>query len=128
MFIERCIQLLNNGGKLGIVLPEGIFGNPTDRYIWEYLEQNGKVLGIISLNQNTFMPYTCNKASILFFQKLEKITNKYMIDFAIVDNVGHNKDAKVSYKLNKDGSKQLDSNGKMIITNIGKFHIVYGGH
>ncbi|MFX0138456.1 MAG: class I SAM-dependent DNA methyltransferase, partial [Candidatus Hodarchaeota archaeon] len=34
LFIERCIQLLNDGGKLGIVLPEGIFGNPTDRYIW----------------------------------------------------------------------------------------------
>ena len=36
LFIERCVQLLKEGGKLGIVLPEGIFGNLTDRYIWDF--------------------------------------------------------------------------------------------
>ncbi len=115
LFIERCVQLLKNGGKLGIVLPEGIFGNPTDRYIWEYLNSNGQILGVISLDQNTFQPYTCNKASILFFQKLKNVPEDYTIDFAIIDNVGHNKDGKVLYKLNKDGSKKLDSDGKPTI-------------
>ncbi|MFX1311508.1 MAG: class I SAM-dependent DNA methyltransferase, partial [Promethearchaeota archaeon] len=71
LFIERCIQLLKDGGKLGIILPEGIFGNPSDRYIWEYIISNGKILGIISLDKNAFQPYTCNKTSILFFQKLK---------------------------------------------------------
>ncbi|MFW9988079.1 MAG: N-6 DNA methylase [Candidatus Odinarchaeota archaeon] len=111
LFIERCVQLLKNGGKLGIVLPEGIFGNITDRYIWEFLTSQGKILGIISLDQNTFQPYTCNKTSILFFQKLNQIPEDYIIDFAIVESVGHDKDGKVLYKLNKDGSKKLDSNG-----------------
>ncbi len=115
LFIERCIQFLKDGGKLGIVLPEGIFGNPTDRYIWEYLTSNGKILAIISLDQNTFQPYTCNKTSILFFQKLNNIPADYTIDFAIVENVGHDKDGKVSYKLNKDGSKKLDSAGYPIV-------------
>jgi type I restriction enzyme M protein len=115
LFIERCIQLLRDEGKLGIVLPEGIFGNPSDRYIWEYLNSCGKILGIISLDQNTFQPYTCNKTSILFFQKLKKIPSDYLIDFAIVDNVGHDKDGKVLYQLNKDGSKKLDSKERPII-------------
>ena len=115
LFIERCVQLLKEGGKLGIVLPEGIFGNPTDRYIWEYLISNGKILGIISLDQNTFQPYTCNKTSILFFQKLNNIPEDYLIDFAIVENVGHDKDGKVLYELNKDGSKKLDSTGTPLI-------------
>ncbi|MFX1379814.1 MAG: N-6 DNA methylase [Promethearchaeota archaeon] len=115
LFIERCIQLLNNGGKLAIVLPEGIFGNPTDRYIWEYLISNGKILGIISLDQNTFQPYTCNKTSILFFEKLKNTPKDYVIDFAIVENVGHDKDGKVLHKLKKDGSKKLDSNGDPIL-------------
>jgi len=44
LFIERCVQLLKDGGKLGIVLPEGLFGNPSDRYIWEYLNQKGRIL------------------------------------------------------------------------------------
>ncbi len=115
LFIERCVQLLKEGGKLGIVLPEGIFGNLTDRYIWDYLTSNGKILGIISLDQNTFQPYTCNKTSILFFQKLKNIPEDYIIDFAIVENVGHDKDGKVLYKLNKDGSRKLDSTGNPLI-------------
>ena len=115
LFIERCVQLLKYGGKLAIVLPEGIFGNPTDRYIWEYLTSVGKILGIVSLDQNTFQPYTCNKTSILFFEKLEKVPHDYEIDFAIVENVGHDKDGKISYKLKRDGSKKLDSNGNSII-------------
>jgi type I restriction enzyme M protein len=115
LFIERCVQLLKNGGKLGIVLPEGIFGNPSNRYIWQFLNSQGRILGIASLNQNTFQPYTCNKTSILFFQKLENISEDYKIDFAIVDNVGHDKDGKVLYKLNKDGSKKLDDENRPIV-------------
>lgn len=115
LFIERCVQLLKEGGKLGIVLPEGIFGNPTDRYIWQFLGASGKILGITSLDQNTFQPYTCNKTSILFFQKLDKIPTDYTIDFGIVNNVGHDKDGKVLYKLNKDGSKKIDSKGNLIV-------------
>jgi hypothetical protein len=29
LFIERCLALLKPGGRLGIVLPEGIFNNPS---------------------------------------------------------------------------------------------------
>jgi len=117
LFIERCVQLLNDNGKLGIILPEGLFGNPSNRYIWEYLRRNGKILGIISLDQNTFQPYTCNKTSILFFQKLKFITENYQIDFAIVENVGHDKDGKIQYKLNKDGSIIYDLDDEPIIDN-----------
>jgi type I restriction enzyme M protein len=117
LFIERCVQLLNYDGKLGIVLPEGLFGNPSNRYIWEYLRSKGKILGIISLDQNAFQPYTCNKTSILFFQKLETLPENYQIDFAIVDNVGHDKDGKIQYKLNKDGSIQYDKENEPIVNN-----------
>jgi len=115
LFIERCIQLLKDDGKMGIILPEGIFGNPTDRYIWEYLTSNGKILGIISLDQNTFQPYTCNKTSILFFKKIKIIPSDYEIKFAVVENVGHDKDGKALYKVKKDGNKKLDSAGNPIL-------------
>lgn len=117
LFIERCVQLLRDGGKLGIVLPEGIFGNPTDGYIWDFLRKNGKILGIISLDQNTFQPYTSNKTSILFFQKLKNIPNNYEIDFAIVNYVGHDKDGKIQYKMSKNGSILHDPKTKLPIIN-----------
>lgn len=115
LFIERCIQLLKDSGKMGIILPEGIFGNPSDRYIWEYLERNGKILSVVSLDQSTFQPFTCNKTSILFFQKLKHVPIDYLIDFAIVEKVGHDKDGKILHKLNNDGSKKLDLKGNPIL-------------
>ena len=115
LFIERCVQLLRNGGKMGIILPEGIFGNPSDRYIWEYLNQNGKILAVVSLDQNAFQPYTCNKTSILFFKKLNDIPIEYDIIFAIVNNVGHDKDGKVTYILQQDGNPMLNDSGNPII-------------
>ena len=115
LFIERCVQLLRNGGKMGIILPEGIFGNPSDRYIWEYLNENGKILAVVSLDQNAFQPYTCNKTSILFFKKLNDIPIEYDIIFAIVNNVGHDKDGKVTYILQQDGNPMLNDSGNPII-------------
>ncbi len=115
LFIERCVQLLREGGRMGIVLPEGIFGNSTLRYIWEFLKANGKILGIVSLDQNTFQPYTCNKTSILFFQKMNPVPANYYVDFAIVNHVGHDKDGKVLFKLNKDGTKLYDNFGNAIV-------------
>jgi len=69
LFIERCLQLLREGGRLGIVLPEGIFGNPSDRYIWEYISSVASVIGVVSLSQETFQPSTHTKTSVLFLKK-----------------------------------------------------------
>jgi type I restriction enzyme M protein len=43
------------------------------------------------------------------------IPRDYFIDFAIVNNVGHDKDGKILYKLNKDGSKRITEEGEMMI-------------
>ena len=54
LFIERCLDLLIPGGKLGIVLPEGIFNNPSLAYVREFVEDRAKLLAIVSLPQETF--------------------------------------------------------------------------
>ena len=38
LFIERCLSLLRPGGRMGIVLPEGIFNNPSLVYVREFCE------------------------------------------------------------------------------------------
>lgn len=37
LFIDRCLQLLKPGGRLLIVLPDGILCNSGDRYVREYI-------------------------------------------------------------------------------------------
>jgi len=93
LFIERCIQLLKNRGRMAIVLPDGIFGNHTYDYIRNWLMNNGRILGIIDIPIETFMPNTSTKTSVLIFQKLERdeIPNDYEIFMAIAESCGHDR-------------------------------------
>jgi len=113
LFIERCIQLLKKDGKLGIVLPEGIFGNPSDRYIWEYIKEECTVLGIVSLAQETFQPSTHTKTSVLFLEKNK--SKKRNVFMAIAKNIGHDKNGKPTYFFDKNGKNILNRNGEKIL-------------
>ncbi len=115
LFIERCLQLLNPGGRMAIVLPEGVFGNPTDRYIFEYIFENAKVLAIVSCPHETFQPSTHTKTSVLFLEKIANNKNNYNFFMAIAEKCGHDKNGKVIYKMNEDGNYILDKDGKPII-------------
>lgn len=113
LFIERCLQLLREGGRLGIVLPDGIFGNPSDKYIWEYVSGIASVIGVVSLSQETFQPSTHTKTSVLFLKKTT--ARPKSIFMAIANNVGHNKNGNPSYKINKNGNMILDNYGNKIL-------------
>ncbi|MGB8226553.1 MAG: N-6 DNA methylase [Sedimentisphaerales bacterium] len=113
LFIERCLQLLNDKGRMGIVLPEGIFGNSSDRYIWEFINQNATIIGVVSLPQETFQPSTHTKTSVLFLEKGK--SRPKTLFMAIPIAAGHNKNGKETYKMNPDGSFIFDSQGNKIL-------------
>ena len=70
LFIERCLALLKPGGRLGIVLPEGIFNNPSLTYVREFCENRAFIRAVVSLPQETFLSSGASvKASLLFVQK-----------------------------------------------------------
>ncbi|GAF90461.1 unnamed protein product, partial [marine sediment metagenome] len=54
LFLERCLQLLKPGGRLGIVLPEAIFGMPTYEYVVAFLRNRVKIRGIVSMPEALF--------------------------------------------------------------------------
>jgi type I restriction enzyme M protein len=70
LFIERCLALLRPGGRLGIVLPEGIFNNPSLAHVREFCEDRAFIRAVVSLPQETFFSSGASvKASLLFMQK-----------------------------------------------------------
>ncbi len=80
LFIERCLSLLKPGGRLGIVLPEGIFNNPSLAYVREFCENRAFIRAVVSLPQETFFSSGASvKASLLF---LQKFTESEQADFA----------------------------------------------
>jgi len=70
LFIERCLGLLKPGGRLGIVLPEGVFNNPSLAYVRAFCEDRAYIRAVVSLPQETFYSSGASvKASLLFMQK-----------------------------------------------------------
>lgn len=82
LFIDRCLQLLKPGGRLLMVVPDGVLCNSGDRYVREYImgkkdETTGQFHGgkaivkaVISLPSDTFkLSGTGAKTSILYLQK-----------------------------------------------------------
>ena len=125
LFIERCVQLLREGGRLGIVLPEGVFGNPSDRYIWEYVTSVCSVTGIVSLPQETFQPSTHTKTSVLFLEKTTKRHNSLFM--AIAGSIGHNKNGKPIYKKDAETGEEIpDDDVPAITSNFKKEGMVEG--
>ncbi len=88
LFIERCLQLLKDGGRLGIMLPESLFTNPSHGYIVEFLKKHGEIIGLVSLPDELFQPYTHAKTCVLFFKKT-KPRKDYPIFMGIAEYCGH---------------------------------------
>ncbi len=74
LFIERCLSLLKPGGRLGIVLPEGVFNNPSLAYVRNFAEDRAFVSAIVSLPQETFTSSKAAvKTSLLFMRKFTEV-------------------------------------------------------
>lgn len=79
LFIERCLSLLKPGGRMGIVLPEGVYNNPSLAYVRQFAEDRAYISAIISIPQETYVSAKAFvKTSLLFMQKFtEKESRKW---------------------------------------------------
>ncbi len=74
VILERGIDMLEPGGELGFVLPDGLFNNQGDisncPQMRRFLSKNGKFMAIVSLPDFAFRKSGAqNKTSILFYRK-----------------------------------------------------------
>jgi type I restriction enzyme M protein len=70
LFIERCLNLLKPGGRMGIVLPEGVLNNTNLQKIRDFVESRAKIILITSIPQDVFIASGATvKPSLLFFKK-----------------------------------------------------------
>lgn len=82
LFIERCIRLLKPGGRLGIVLPEGVLNNPKGQNVRDYFESKAKIILITSIPQDVFIASGATvKPSLLFFKKFTNEESMQWQDF-----------------------------------------------
>lgn len=69
--LERCFQFLRPGGRLAIVLPDGILKNKNARFVRRWVDQIAEIKAIISLPEEAFTAYGAMvKTSVCVFRKL----------------------------------------------------------
>ena len=69
LFIERCLQFLKPGGRLAIVLPDSILGNPGLGYIRHWLIERTRIIASVDLHADAFQPGNGTQTSVLILQK-----------------------------------------------------------
>lgn len=93
LFVERCARFLRPGGRLGIVIPDGLLSNPSDLHVREYILDNFQISAIITLPQFAFRKAGSGmKTSLLIARKWaegEDAAKDYPIFMAIADHIGY---------------------------------------
>ena len=81
LFMERCLKLLKPGGRMGIVLPEGVLNNSNLQKVRDYFESEAKILLITSIPQDVFIASGATiKPSLLFFKRFTEEERKQYAD------------------------------------------------
>jgi type I restriction enzyme M protein len=120
LFIERCVQWLKEGGRMGIVLPDGILGNPGDEYIRWWILRHCWVLASVDLPVECFIVEANVNilTSLLFLKKKtqreiqsEDLAGKpaeYQVFMAVAEKVGFDRRGAPLFKRSPDGEELLE--------------------
>ncbi|HYF10387.1 MAG TPA: N-6 DNA methylase [Candidatus Paceibacterota bacterium] len=91
--LERCLQFLKPGGKLAIVLQDGVLTDTTHAHVREWLHEQGELVAVVSLPEHTFTPYGASpKTSVLFFRKNDpqkKKGKEKPVFFVKIEDIGY---------------------------------------
>lgn len=143
LFMERCLNLLKPGGRMGIVLPEGVLNNSNLQKVRDFFESRAKILLITSIPQDVFIASGATiKPSLLFFKKFTKeeekqyndivnqvkkeIDEKYKIEILEIDNqLSNDKKAhqKALKEIEKRKEKEFETTGREKIKKLFNYEI-----
>lgn len=124
LFVERNLEFLRPGGRMAVVLPQGVFNNSSDKFIRDFIAKKCRILAVVGLHGNTFKPHTGTKTSVLFVQKwnddpkagdLCPYKEDYNIFFATQQTKGKDNSGDKIFAKDKDGNLLLDKNGHRFV-------------
>jgi type I restriction enzyme M protein len=110
LFLERCLQFLKSGGRLGIVLPESILGNPSYRPVLAFLQSRTIIHAVITLPESLFKTSgkggTHTKVCVLILQKSPPAPD-HEIFMSTVTWCGHDSRGNPTVQRNAQGQKEI---------------------
>jgi type I restriction enzyme M protein len=112
LFVERCLQFLKPGGRMAIVLPNGLLNNPGLCYFRQCILAQAQLLAVVDMHRDLFQPRNDTQTSMVLLRKWSEGESAeshgdYPVFMAIADKVGHNKRGNTVFKRAPDGSLLL---------------------
>ncbi|MCP4152367.1 MAG: N-6 DNA methylase, partial [bacterium] len=119
LFVERCLKWLKPGtGRMGIVLPDGLLGNPAAEYIRWWIMREAQVLASVDLPVEAFIAEANVNilTSLLFLRRKSEEEKKaealggmeeYPVFMAVADKVGIDRRGNKLYKRTPAGEEIL---------------------
>lgn len=113
LFIEACYNYLKPHGRMAIVLPDGILGNPNTLKVREWILDRFRILASVDLAVEAFLPQVGVQASLLFLQKktteerqlADEIEEDYEVFMAIAEKLGKDRRGNQIHLRDEDGAE-----------------------
>ena len=106
LFVERCLQMLTQGGTLAIVLPETFFHAPSYKPILDFMLRGNNVKAVIDLPHNTFRPHNNAKTCLLVIQK--GVAQQQHIVMAVAEEMGHDHEGRPFFRFDPETQRPTD--------------------
>ena len=115
LFMEKCLNLLRPGGRMAIVLPDGLLQNISNSHIRFWTRLQAKILGVVSIPQEAFIPYgTGIKTSLLLLQKMPAQTQTACF-MARMQKMGYDVKGQPIYKRDECGRLMKSSLNTFVV-------------
>jgi type I restriction enzyme M protein len=112
LFLERCLAWLRPGGRLGIVLPNGVLSNPGWEPARAWLLERAKPLAVVELPVEAFLPAMGVASSLVVLERRQQVTPDWVVTegdrpifMAIAERVGHDRRGKVLWRRTPEGDR-----------------------
>ncbi len=117
LFIEQCLKFLKPGGRMAIVLPDGILQNVSNSSVRHWIRVHAQVMAVVSIPQEAFVPYgTGIKTSLLLLQK-NPASQKQFCFMAHLEKIGYDVKAQPIYKKDSLGRPLKNAQGILLVDN-----------
>lgn len=107
LFVERCLDWVKPGGRIGIVMPKGFLDNISYEQYRQWILNHYILNGVVTLHKDTFQPDTGVRTCILFVTKPlegEEIPEDYPIFMAISQRIGQDSKGNSVFILDGNGN------------------------
>ena len=115
LFLEQCLKLLRPGGRMAVVLPDGLLQNVSNGYVRAWLKTKAEIAAVISIPQEAFVPYgTGIKTSMLLLRKLP-VANPSPCFMARIKKMGYDVKGQPVFQRDKMGGVLSAKDGTPLV-------------